>query len=156
MNVYIIHVLWFCLVGYSDFCNPMDCSLPGSSVHGDSPGKNNGVGCHVLLQGIFPTQVLNPGLLHCRWILYQLSYLGSPCVCVCMCVCACVRACVHACVRVCMRARACACVCVHNSVLKGIWKKWKNYSWEVNITVLWSLRRIFRLPLSRVLSCIEY
>ena len=117
-------------------CNPMDCSPPGSSVHGDSPGKNNGVGCHVLLQGIFPTQVLNPGLLHCRWILYQLSYLGSPCVCVCMCVCACVRACVHACVRVCMRARACACVCVHNSVLKGIWKKWKNYSWEVNITVL--------------------
>ena len=34
----------------------MDCSPPGSSVHGDSPGKNTGVGCHVLLQGIFPTQ----------------------------------------------------------------------------------------------------
>ena len=38
----------------------MDCSLPGSSVHGDSPGKNTGVGCHALLQGIFPTQGLNP------------------------------------------------------------------------------------------------
>ena len=38
------------------------CSPPGSSVHGDSPGKNTGVGCHVLLQGIFPTQGLNPHL----------------------------------------------------------------------------------------------
>jgi len=35
----------------------MDCSLPGSSVHGDSPGKNIGVGCHPLLQGIFLTQI---------------------------------------------------------------------------------------------------
>ena len=45
-------------------------SLPGSSVHGDSRGKNTGVGCHFLLQGIFLTQELNPGLLHCRQILY--------------------------------------------------------------------------------------
>ena len=37
----------------------------GSSVHGDSPGKNTGVGCHSLLQGIFLTQGSNPGLLHC-------------------------------------------------------------------------------------------
>ena len=44
-------------------CDPMDCSPPGSSVHGDSPGKNTGVGCHALLQGIFPTQGSNPGLL---------------------------------------------------------------------------------------------
>ena len=36
-------------------CNPMDCSPPGSSVHGDSLSKNTGVGCHALLQGIFPT-----------------------------------------------------------------------------------------------------
>ena len=43
-------------------CDHMDCSLPGSSVHGDSPGKNTGVGCHALLQGIFPTQESNPGL----------------------------------------------------------------------------------------------
>jgi len=53
-------------------------SLPGSSVHGDSRGKNTGVGCHFLLQGIFLTQELNPGLLHCRQILYWLSYKGSP------------------------------------------------------------------------------
>ena len=44
----------------------------------DSPGKNTGVGCHFLLQGIFPSQGLNPGLLHCRQILYQLSCEGSP------------------------------------------------------------------------------
>ena len=55
-------------------CNPMDSSLPGSSVHGDSPGKNTAVGCHTLLQGIFPSQGLNPGLMHCRQILYHLSY----------------------------------------------------------------------------------
>ena len=99
------------------FCDPMNCSPPGSSVHGDSPGKNTGVGnCSLLqrifatqvceprspalqadslpaepqekpkntgvgslslLQQIFPTQELNQGLLHWRWILYQLSYQGS-------------------------------------------------------------------------------
>ena len=59
-------------------CNSMDCSPPASPVHGDSPGKNTGVGCHVLLQGIFPTQGLNPGLLHCRQIFYSLSHQGSP------------------------------------------------------------------------------
>ena len=36
------------------------------------------MGCHSLIQGIFLTQGLNPGLLHCRWILYHLSYQGSP------------------------------------------------------------------------------
>ena len=54
-------------------CDSMDCSLPGSSVHRDSPGKNTGVGCHALLQRIFPTQGSNPCLLwflHFRWILY--------------------------------------------------------------------------------------
>ena len=59
-------------------CDPVDCSPPGSSVQGDSPGKNTGVGCLVLLQGIFPTPGSNPGLLHCRWILYHLSHLESP------------------------------------------------------------------------------
>ena len=98
-------------------CNPMDCSLPGSSVHVDSPGKNTGVGCQdppgdipnpgtkprspilqvdpilselpgkpkntgvgslSLIQGIFLTQESNWCLLHCRWILYQLSYQRSP------------------------------------------------------------------------------
>ena len=42
----------------------MDCSPPGSSVRGDSPDKNTGVGYHALLQGIFPTQGSNLSLLH--------------------------------------------------------------------------------------------
>ena len=69
-----------CLVTQScpNLCDPMDCSLPGSSVHGDSPGKNTGMGFLALLQGIFPTQGSNPGLLHCRQILYWLSQQGSP------------------------------------------------------------------------------
>ncbi|CAN0153961.1 unnamed protein product [Rangifer tarandus platyrhynchus] len=49
-------VAWLCLT----LCDPMDCSLPGSSVHGDSPGKNTGVGSHTLLQGIFPAQRFEP------------------------------------------------------------------------------------------------
>ena len=44
----------------------------------NSPGQNTGIGSLSLLQGIFLTQQLNPGLPHCRWILYQLSYNGSP------------------------------------------------------------------------------
>ena len=68
-----------CLVAQSSptLCDPMDCNLPGSSVHGDSPGKNTGVGCHALLQGIFLSQGLNPGLPLCRPILYSLSHQGS-------------------------------------------------------------------------------
>ena len=62
-------------------CNPTDCNPPGSSVHGDSPGQNTGVGCHALLQGIFPTEGSNPGLLHCRQILYHLSYQRSLALC---------------------------------------------------------------------------
>ena len=58
--------------------NRMDCSPPGSSVHGILLGKNTGVGCHFLLQGIFLTQGSNPGLLHCRQILYHLSHQGRP------------------------------------------------------------------------------
>ena len=57
----------------------MDCSPPGSSIRGDSPGKNTGVGSLSLLQGIFLTQELNRGLLHCRWILYRLSHQGNTC-----------------------------------------------------------------------------
>ena len=67
-----------CLVAQWDpMCNPLDYSLPGSSVHGDSPGKNTGMDCHALFQGIFPNQGSNPGLPHCRRILYHLSYQGS-------------------------------------------------------------------------------
>ena len=47
-------------------CDPMDYSPPGSSVHGDSPGVNTGVGCRALLQGIFPTRGFISGLLQCR------------------------------------------------------------------------------------------
>ena len=61
-----------------DSCDPMDCSPLGSSVHGDSPGKNTGVGCLALLQGIFSTQGSNPVLPHCRRILYCLSHRRSP------------------------------------------------------------------------------
>ena len=50
----------------------------------DSPGKNTEVGCQSLLQGVFPTQGLNPGLLHCRRILYSLSPKGSPQDCQCL------------------------------------------------------------------------
>ena len=59
-------------------CEPMDCSLPGSTVHGGPPGKNTGVSCQALLQGIFPTQGSNPGLPCCRQIVYHLSHQGSP------------------------------------------------------------------------------
>ena len=48
--------------------NPIDCSLPGSSVHGILQAR--------ILEWVFPTQGLNPGLLHYREILYQLSYQG--------------------------------------------------------------------------------
>ena len=48
-------------------CNPMDCSLPGSSVRGDSPGKNTGVGRHAILQRIFQIQRTN---LHLLRVLY--------------------------------------------------------------------------------------
>ena len=57
----------------SDFLPPHGLYSPWNS-----PGQNTGVGSLSLLQRIFPTQGLNPGLLHCRWILYQLSHKGSP------------------------------------------------------------------------------
>ena len=44
----------------------------------DSPGKNSGVGCHALIQGIFPTQGSNPVLPHCKQILHQLSHQRTP------------------------------------------------------------------------------
>ena len=54
-------------------CDPMGYTSPWNS-----PGQNTGVGSLSLLQGIFPTQGSNPGLLHYRQILYQLSHKGSP------------------------------------------------------------------------------
>ena len=67
----------------SDSLRSMDCSLTGSSVYGDSAGKSTGVGAHVFLQGIIPTQGLNSGLLHCRQILYHLSQQRSMYVVLC-------------------------------------------------------------------------
>ena len=48
------------------------------SIIQNSPGQNTGVSSLSLFQGIFPMQGSNPGLLHCRWILYQLSHKGGP------------------------------------------------------------------------------
>ena len=56
----------------SDFVRPNGLYSPWNS------DQDTGVGSHSLLQGIFPTQGLNPGLPHCRQILYQLSHKGSP------------------------------------------------------------------------------
>ena len=71
-----------CLVAQScpTLCNTRHCSLPSSSPHGDSPGKNTRVGSLSLLLGILLTQELNWGLLYCKQVLYQLSYQGSPSV----------------------------------------------------------------------------
>ena len=72
----VSHCAVLCLVTQSCLTlRPIGCSPPGLSVHGASPDKNTGVGCHALLQGIFPIQGLNLGLLHCRRIFY---YQGSP------------------------------------------------------------------------------
>ena len=59
-------------------CDPMDPTR--LLCPWDSPGKNTGVGCHSLLQGIFQTQGSNPSLPHCRQILYHLSHQGRPCL----------------------------------------------------------------------------
>ena len=55
------------------FGDPMGLYSPRNSL-----GQNTGMGNLSLLQGIFPTQGLKPGMPHCRWILYQLSHKGSP------------------------------------------------------------------------------
>ena len=60
---------------YSGLENSMDCSLPGSSLHGVLQARILEWISHSLLQGTFPTQGLNPGLPHCRQIL---SHQGSP------------------------------------------------------------------------------
>ena len=69
---------YVCLVAQSrlTLCDPVDYSPPGFIVHGDSPDKNTGVGCHAFLQRIFPTQG-STGLPHCRQILYHLNHQGG-------------------------------------------------------------------------------
>ena len=60
------------------FCDPMDGRLTRILCPWDFPGKNTGMGCLFLLQGFFPTQGSNSGLLDCRQALYHLSHQGSP------------------------------------------------------------------------------
>ncbi|CAM9291712.1 unnamed protein product [Rangifer tarandus platyrhynchus] len=59
-------------------CDPMNCSPPRSSIHGILRARILELGSHFFLQGVFLTQGLNPGLLHCRQILYHLTHQGSP------------------------------------------------------------------------------
>ena len=70
--------LLFVIQSHPTLCDPMDCSPPGEFCPWNSPCKKGTVGCHSLLQGIFPTQGSNPGLPLCRQILYHLSHKGSP------------------------------------------------------------------------------
>ena len=71
---------WYCAVSYSvaqsclTLCDPMDCSPPGSSVHGNSPGKNTGVGCHAPPPGDCP----NPGIKPRSPTLQADSLLSEP------------------------------------------------------------------------------
>ena len=101
-NTYVGHMTWvrshmgplsnYCLVREINtcasslqscltLCDPTDCSPPGSSVHGDSPGKSTGVGCHALLQGIFPIRRPNLcllSLLHGQACSLPLVLPGKP------------------------------------------------------------------------------
>ena len=70
---HLLHEAWGCWwwwFSHSVF-DPMDCSPPGSSVHGISQARNTAMGCYFLLQRIFLTQGSNPCLLHCRHTLYH-------------------------------------------------------------------------------------
>ena len=73
-----LFVVFFSCCHVQLFCNPMDCSPPGSSVHGISQAKILEWVVISFSRGIFLTQGLNPGFQHCRQILYHLSHQGSP------------------------------------------------------------------------------
>ena len=82
LHLYLYFICAVCAVlshsVMSDSLQPRGfCSPPGSSVQGGSPDKNTEVGYHALLQGILSTQGSNPGLPHCKRILYHLSHKGS-------------------------------------------------------------------------------
>ena len=72
-NPGLIEVKWKSMSCVPLFVTPWTIYSPWNSL-----GQNTGMGSLSLLQGIFPTQGLNPRLLHCRRILYQLSHKGSP------------------------------------------------------------------------------
>ena len=83
MNLTFLRVLykWYQTVSVWTYyeSESISCSVVSDSLWPwNSPGQNTGVGSLSLLQGIFPTQGSNPGLPHCRWILYQLSHRGNP------------------------------------------------------------------------------
>ena len=72
--------LCMCAPLQQTLCDPVDRSPPGCSVHGIFPGKNTGLGCNFLLQGIFPTQGLNPHLLfllHWQADSLPMNHLGT-------------------------------------------------------------------------------
>ena len=75
-----LHFKYACIFSESESCSGMSDSLRHHGLHSSwsSPGQNTGMGSLSFLQGIFSTQGLNPGLPHCRWILYQLSHKESP------------------------------------------------------------------------------
>ena len=77
-TLFCVFTFWL-FVSESESCWVVSHSLRPHGLYSPwhSPGQNTGVASHSLLQGIFPTQGLNPGLLHCRQILYQLSHKGS-------------------------------------------------------------------------------
>ena len=76
----IVTLLFFTTLSESESCSVVSDSLRPHGLYSpwNSPGQNTGVGSLSLLQGIFPIQESNQGLLHCRRILYQPSYQGSP------------------------------------------------------------------------------
>ena len=76
--IYVNAMLCLVTQSCSTLCSPMDYSPPGSSDHRDSPGQNTGVGCHALLQRIFPTQESNLSLLNYRQILYDWATQEAP------------------------------------------------------------------------------
>ena len=75
-----LHIMSLFLKLKSKSCSVVSDSLQPHRLYSpwNSPGQNSGVGSLSLLQGIFPTQGSNPGLPHCRQILYRLSHKGSP------------------------------------------------------------------------------
>ena len=70
-RIYVVHCANFSVMSNSS--RPHGLQPTRRLCPWDFPGKNKGMGCHFLLQGIFPTQGLNPCFLHCRQILYHLS-----------------------------------------------------------------------------------
>ena len=80
-NIYIKYIF-----NESESCSVVSDSLQPHGLYSpwNSPGQNTGVDSPSLLQGIFPSEGSNPGLLHCRQILYQLRHKRSPYVCIIM------------------------------------------------------------------------